>query len=749
MATIVPYRQQTSSVVGAPDTRRGTLRVDSSNPLAGVAQGIETYRQREAQAEVGKVQRILAEKQAKWTVELANRKLDTNWGDQDFQSKFMEDYRADMDQLYGSTSSREATEFLNTNAAKLGASFLTDSGVAQASRLGKHALDNAIATQDAITETILAEPNKVFSLWKQYEKDVQGPNSPFQGTGVNIDKALEEAKNSMFAAHIQGLLNNGYSPTKLKNSLKNGDYSDYLTSDTAQKFIQAAETYEGKARAAAARQLALNNAARDKHDADMFTEGMGMVARNEQIPIEWYEKNNVGGRVMAALMSQERQQRSGTTDPVAARFREEGNALLAGGVPYARGLTNAAIADMGLEVHQADALMARRDSLLEDNTPTQTEKDAAVEAKYNNRLLTGGTFTNAELAGEDASARSKAWLKARRDAALEKGGTPDEAFRQMWLKEIKLGNDKVLTEGYILGANVSTATKDWMFTSAKRFEGNDIEAEKRLRIQINSDRPPTQADLDNALITPGKKGGISLEAHERLSSQLAAKKPKSDPYFVIDTEALMTPGPNGEPPEISTVNDLIVHLQANNITDPNLISVLSSKLAGKTSSTPGGKAFNNIEKNSAATSKASILARTFVGSKLDLPPHPDAVKDYTGYLIEMEELRKQAVDMTPEEVGRLFESGGKVEQIRLRYTSTLEERAQRDAEMMGDAVGPAGTIGGSEAIPNSIKKALGDDARIRVNTKSGVMFYSNAAGTKHMVLDAAENPVEYIVKRSK
>ena len=51
MATIVPYRQQTSSVVGG--IRGGTLRVDSSNPLAGVAQGIEKYRKREAQAEVG------------------------------------------------------------------------------------------------------------------------------------------------------------------------------------------------------------------------------------------------------------------------------------------------------------------------------------------------------------------------------------------------------------------------------------------------------------------------------------------------------------------------------------------------------------------------------------------------------------------------------------------------------------------------------------------------------------------------
>jgi hypothetical protein len=665
MATIVPYRQQTSSVVGG--IRGGTLRVDSSNPLAGVAQGIETYRKREAQAEVGKVQRTLAEKQAKWTVELANRKLDTNWGDQDFQSKFMEDYRADMDQLYGSTSSREATDFLNTNAAKLGASFLADSGIAQASRLGKHALDNAIATQDAITETILADPNKVFSLWEQYEEDVQGPNSPFQGTGVNIDQALEQAKNSMFAAHIQGLLNSGYNPTKLKNSLKNGDYSEYLTSDTAQKFIQAAETYETKARAAADRARAVSAHNLQVKQAEEFRDGY-LVIRNggasKILEPGYFDDSSLDVRSMAFLDTAAKAALGKGTTPEQMATNSAYGDILKGEYK-----TPFEISELPISAEKQSWLLSEQTRLQKERAPDQVKLDAEFKDEVADLLLDGKPVTDEFIRASNASGTAKLW--AQEQAKVEADTTvPDLEFRRKLLATYGSNSeDKViqLSPEWITSQPVDLKTIEWALEKSRQFSNDNQNLLLTLAADIRAKRITDQRQLD----AYAGNGVNTISAMQNLSKILEdAQKPPKNPQGV--TDSVMTIMDVDNP----TIDDVKRIAAENNVQNPeDVLSLIGWARTGSVS-----------DQERISMERFKELAPTYRGrivSSIGLGlggPSPQAYERYAKFVGEardiIDEMNQKVSDgdATLDDVRGLFKPGGEIEELAVRLTPTNAEK---------------------------------------------------------------------------
>jgi len=159
MATIVPYRQQTSSVVGAPDTRRGTLRVDSSNPLAGVAQGIEKYRQHEARVEVGEAQKRLAEARAKATVALTELDLNTPLGDPDYNEKAQQIVADSIGD--GGFDSPEAQQTWNLGSATLGSQMFATIGQNSAVRQGKYAVANFNSTTEAYKNAVGNDPGQL------------------------------------------------------------------------------------------------------------------------------------------------------------------------------------------------------------------------------------------------------------------------------------------------------------------------------------------------------------------------------------------------------------------------------------------------------------------------------------------------------------------------------------------------------------------------------------------------------------
>jgi len=162
MATIVPYRQQTSSVVGAPDTRRGTLRVDSSNPLAGVAQGIEKYRQHEARVEVGEAQKRLAEARAKATVALTELDLNTPLGDPDYNEKAQQIVADSIGD--GGFDSPEAQQTWNLGSATLGSQMFATIGQNSAVRQGKYAVANFNSTTQAYKTAVGNNPGQLAAI---------------------------------------------------------------------------------------------------------------------------------------------------------------------------------------------------------------------------------------------------------------------------------------------------------------------------------------------------------------------------------------------------------------------------------------------------------------------------------------------------------------------------------------------------------------------------------------------------------
>jgi hypothetical protein len=162
MATIVPYQQRTSSVVGAPDTRRGTLRVDSSNPLAGVAQGIEKYRQHEARVEVGEAQKRLAEARAKATVALTELDLNTPLGAPDYSEKAQQIVADSIGD--GGFDSREAQQTWNLGSATLGSQMFAAIGQTNATRQGKYAVANFNSTIAAHKVTVGNDPEQLASV---------------------------------------------------------------------------------------------------------------------------------------------------------------------------------------------------------------------------------------------------------------------------------------------------------------------------------------------------------------------------------------------------------------------------------------------------------------------------------------------------------------------------------------------------------------------------------------------------------
>lgn len=169
MATIVPYRQQTSSVVGAPDTRRGTLRVDGSNPLAGVAQGIEKYRQHEARVEVGEAQKRLAEARARSTVALTELDLNTPLGGPDYNAKAQQIVADSIGD--GGFDSREAQQAWDVGSATLGSQMFATIGRTSAVRQGKYAVANFNSTIEAHNVTVGNDPEQLFSVLASLKSD--------------------------------------------------------------------------------------------------------------------------------------------------------------------------------------------------------------------------------------------------------------------------------------------------------------------------------------------------------------------------------------------------------------------------------------------------------------------------------------------------------------------------------------------------------------------------------------------------
>ena len=264
MATIVPYRQQTSSVVGAPDTRRGTLRVDGSNPLAGVAQGIGNYaekiRVQTTRQELGDVRKQTAMAEA----ELSQALLDAGklpLDDPDFVEKQQEITRGILDRYRSSNNhtTPEAIAAADENYSLLGSRNLIDIGKLHAGRTGQKAVLD-------FTETQSIENNIVYNQFdvldqKLADVDALGddPNNVLGGLEAGPrEKLLHVTKQDLVDSALLGLIERN--PWAAAKVLASGKYDTLMDADRRNLLSSKADS-EGKVKTAEASAVWLSDVA--------------------------------------------------------------------------------------------------------------------------------------------------------------------------------------------------------------------------------------------------------------------------------------------------------------------------------------------------------------------------------------------------------------------------------------------------------------------------------------------------------
>ena len=260
MATIVPYRQQTSSVVGAPDTRRGTLRVDGSNPLAGVAQGIGNYaekiRVQTTRQELGDVRKRLAMAET----EVSKTLLEAGTADLDAEG-WQEGVQ---EQINGAVSSQgndyttpEARAAFDTGVAILGQNSLLSVAKMQASRTGKKAALDFQDTQVLKNNIIYEDPEKLGFHIDELRATAEDPNGPLAGMdGAKRQLLVDGAETDMAEAAIAGLVKSN--PWQAKRLLDDGAFNEFIDAGRRRTLSSQADS-EGRTRSARANALYVSN----------------------------------------------------------------------------------------------------------------------------------------------------------------------------------------------------------------------------------------------------------------------------------------------------------------------------------------------------------------------------------------------------------------------------------------------------------------------------------------------------------
>ncbi len=254
MATIVPYRPQKSPVVGAPDTRRGTLRVDSSNPLAGVAQGIGNYaekiRVQTTRQELGDVRKQSAMAGA----EISQLLLDSRTTDLD-DPNYVENNQEQISAIIsryqgnGNYTTPQAAADADLAYSLLGQKAFASLAGSHAERVGQLAVQN-------FTETQTIDENAVFTTPSLFEdkldsiEALDNENSMLGGMDAgNRGVLIGKAKGRLADAAARGLIEQN--PWEAERRLKSGYFDKYIEADQRSVLLAQAES-EGKIRSAKA-----------------------------------------------------------------------------------------------------------------------------------------------------------------------------------------------------------------------------------------------------------------------------------------------------------------------------------------------------------------------------------------------------------------------------------------------------------------------------------------------------------------
>lgn len=223
--------QETSASIGGIDGRRATAGDFGVTGLEGIVDKVEAsfavIKDNAERANVSDIQAKLAQAQAEWTVNLAERGQSMQPGDTTFLPKFDEDLQKYLGETEQNLVSTEAgRRVFQKEASQMRAHFFAQAGVMQAKAVGAKAVQDYSTLVDAYTRTVTIDPTQTDMLLQRAEAAINDPSGIYAKVPEPQRKELlRKAKEDISYGGAKGLiLLGGAGPETALKNLREGRY---------------------------------------------------------------------------------------------------------------------------------------------------------------------------------------------------------------------------------------------------------------------------------------------------------------------------------------------------------------------------------------------------------------------------------------------------------------------------------------------------------------------------------------------
>ncbi len=222
--------QETSASIGGIDGRRATAGDFGVTGLEGIVDKVEAsfavIKDNAERANVSDIQAKLAQAQAEWTVNLAERGQSMQPGDTTFLPKFDEDLQKYLGETEQNLVSTEAgRRVFQKEASQMRAHFFAQAGVMQAKAVGAKAVQDYSTLVDAYTRTVTIDPTQTDMLLQRAEAAINDPSGIYAKVPEPQRKELlRKAKEDITYGSVRGLI--GMDAALALKKLKDGQYKD-------------------------------------------------------------------------------------------------------------------------------------------------------------------------------------------------------------------------------------------------------------------------------------------------------------------------------------------------------------------------------------------------------------------------------------------------------------------------------------------------------------------------------------------
>lgn len=244
MARIRDYQTQ-EGVAGNISVRRvegsdlsaGFGGAETSNALYTVA---DTLKQTAQRQEVSDVNATIAERRAKWTVEMENRAASMPAGDPTFADKFTEDFAADIAPLGDKYQTAAGRRAFQQASRETSAYFVAKAGVYQAASAGAKATQDYLAAKNFNRSALLVDPAQFQNVVKETTDALNDPDGPYAKIpAIDRVKLERTTKEDLAESAVEGIIRQD--PERGLAELASGKWGEYLSADRASSLTRTAE----------------------------------------------------------------------------------------------------------------------------------------------------------------------------------------------------------------------------------------------------------------------------------------------------------------------------------------------------------------------------------------------------------------------------------------------------------------------------------------------------------------------------